>query len=267
MKLFIAGQGVRQETLFSFRENNQKLGREIAFLHSYLEIKNGSHDILTRGLSPQNFFLDSGAFTAFTQGREIDLDHYISTIKKIPKIQNYAALDVIGDYKETEKNLLYMEDKGLHPIPAFHFGSPKKELLKLLDRYEYVALGGLVPHAASREKLQGWLDYCFSIITQKKILPRIHLFGINSLWAWKRYPIYSADATSWVTGSKFRRIIEFNEKDFCLITHTKAKESKLSHRVYDGFWEDLNIHNIHEYQKAADATTRLWEKRGIVWED
>lgn len=266
MKLFIAGQGVRRETLFSFRKKNQDLGREIAFLHSYLEIKNGSHEILTRNLSPANYFLDSGAFTAFTQGKIIDLDHYIETIKNIPDIKNYAALDVIGDYKATAKNLSYMESKGLSPIPAFHFGSPKKELLTLLDNYEYIALGGLVPHAASREKLQAWLDYCFSIITKRQ-LRKVHLFGMNSLWTWKRYPIYSADATSWVTGSKFRRIVEFDEKNFQMITHSKGKESSRSPQVFEGFWEELNLYNIMEYQKAADTTTRLWEKRGVVWED
>jgi hypothetical protein len=268
MKLFIAGQGVPRQSIFDFRKANRKAGREIAFLHSYLEIKGGNHDLLTKYLEPNNYFLDSGAFTAFTQGKQIDIDHYIETIKSIPNIKNYAVLDVIGDYKKTAKNLKYMQDKGVAPIPAFHFGSPEKELVKLLedDRYDYIALGGLVPYAAQRPKLESWLDYCYSIIT-KYPLKKTHLFGINSLWAWKKYPIYSADATSWVCGSKFRRIVEFQPKTFSFNTHTKNTLTSRAHQVTDGDYISLNLHNIIEYQKAADATTRLWSKRGITWED
>lgn len=262
MKLFIAGQGVTKAAIFKFREEQQQKGKEIAFLHSYLEIKNGDFELLTRHLSPENSFLDSGAFTAFTQGARIDIDHYIDTIKAIGR-PYYAALDVIGDYKATRVNLDYMVSKGLKPIPAFHVGSPKEELIKLLDEYDYIALGGLVPLAMRRNKLQEWLDYCFSTITKKDPLPKVHLFGINSLWAWQRYPAYSADATSWVSGSKFRRIVEF--KDGRFITHHKNQDSPMAHKVFMNDYTDLNLHNVIEYQKAADYVTDLWARRGIKW--
>src|SRR3990167_8063836 len=104
MKLFIAGQGVTKQDMFRFRKEQQEAGHEIAFLHSYLEIKNRDYSLLTEYLSPENAFLDSGAFTAFTQGTNINIDDYIEVIKEL-NIPYYAALDVIGDYKATEKNL------------------------------------------------------------------------------------------------------------------------------------------------------------------
>lgn len=266
MKLFIAGQGVPKKDIYRFREEQREKGKEICFLHSYLEIKNGDYGLLTHALEPENCFLDSGAFTAFTQGREIDIDHYIGTIKKIG-IPYYAGLDVIGDWQATAKNIKYMEDKGLSPIPAFHFGSPIEELERMLDKYDYIALGGLVPHAANRKKLEAWLDKCFSVIVKHKPLRKIHLFGINSLWAWKRYPIYSADATSWVAGSKFRRIVEYDMKGMKMNTHHKGINTKYSHKVWEGDYIELNLHNIMEYQKAADHITRLWESRGIKWDE
>lgn len=265
MKLFIAGQGVPKKDIYSFRLKNLEAGKEVAFLHSYLEIKNGDYDLLTKHLSPENIFLDSGAFTAFTQGTRIDIDHYIDTIKKLG-IPQYAVLDVIGDYKATAKNLAYMESKGLRPIPTFHNGSPMEVLEQMLATdYDYIALGGLVPLATNRVALQAWLDKCFAIITKQPKLKKVHLFGINSTWCWLRYPIYSADATSWVSGSKFRRIVVFNPEKGKMETHHKGVETHLSHRVWNGNYIDLNLHNIYEYTKAAEYATALWEKRGVKW--
>lgn len=266
MKLFIAGIGVPKASLYKFRQEQREKGKEIAFLHSYLEVKNGTSDILTYCLSDENVFLDSGAFTAFTQGKVIDIDDYIKRIKELG-VSQYAALDVIGDHKATQKNLEYMESKGLSPIPTFHFGSPIEVLVAMIQKYDYIALGGLVPHAMNQPKLQAWLDYCYSVITKHKPLTKTHLFGINSLWAWKRYPIYSADATSWVAGSKFRRIIEYNPKTMSMLTHQKAKLSNMSYKVWEGNYIDLNLHNIIEYQKAADDITNLWKIRGVEWND
>lgn len=266
MKLFIAGQGVPKKDIYSFRLKQQQEGREIAFLHSYLEIKNGDYDLLTKYLSPENIFLDSGAFTAFTQGTVIDIDHYIMTIKKL-NIPQYAVLDVIGDYVKTAENLAYMESKGLRPIPTFHNGSPLEELHKLLQSdYEYIALGGLVPLATNRRALQAWLDKCFKIITSYPKIKKVHLFGINSTWCWFRYPIYSADATSWVSGSKFRRIVVFNAERGKMETHHKGIDTHMSQKVWNGNYVDLNLHNIAEYTRAADYATELWKKRGVTWD-
>ena len=263
MKLFIAGRGVPSKDIYKFRKKQQEAGKEIAFLHSYLEIKNGKYDLLTKYLSPENQFLDSGAFTAFTQGKIINIDDYARMIKE-SKALNYANLDVIGDYKATSKNQDYLESKGLSPIATFHTNSPIEELEKMLDKYEYIALGGLVPLAMQKKKLIAWLDYCYSRITKRKKLVKTHLFGMNSLSIWERYPCYSADATSWVSGSKFRRIIFFNGKRFK--THHKNTETGKSHQVWNGNYIDLNLSNIIEYQKGADYITKLWESRGIKWD-
>ena len=143
-----------------------------------------------------DMFLDSGAFTAFTKGKTIDIDEYIAFIKQTKKLWNiYAGLDVIGNAAASSKNMRYMESKGLSPLPTFHFQSPEKDLKKLIDNYPYIALGGLVPIARQRSMIQAWLDYCFSII---KTNTRVHGFGVNSFHIMKRYPFYSVDASSWI---------------------------------------------------------------------
>lgn len=105
------------------------------------------------GLLNRNLFLDSGAYSAFSRGEKIDIDEYIKFIQKYQNnIKIYAGLDVIGNYIETRKNLEYMESKGLKPLPTFHFGSPLSELERMIDKYDYIALGGLVPLSMKRKK-------------------------------------------------------------------------------------------------------------------
>ena len=56
-----------------------------------------------------NLFLDSGAYSAWSKGVTIDIDEYISFIKKnIKYITVYANLDVIGDPEATYRNQKYI---------------------------------------------------------------------------------------------------------------------------------------------------------------
>ena len=261
MRIYFAGMGIPKESHYEFRLKDKE--RKYRFLYSYLEIKN-DYELISKYLDEDQRFLDSGAYSAFTLGKVIDINDYIRVIKDTG-VKLYANLDVIGNWGETNKNQEYMESKGLKPLPTFHFRSPFDELKRLINKYGYIALGGLVPISRERGKMQAWLDSCFSIIKDRC---RTHAFGVNSIWAWKRYPFYSVDATSWVTGSKFRKIVEFKNGD--LVAHEKMGNSERTMnrmRTIITDYKDLNISNILEYQKMADFVTRMWENRGIIWED
>jgi hypothetical protein len=202
-------------------------------------------------LTRKQIFLDSGAFSAFTIGSLIDINEYVEYIKKNKeKFEVYATLDVIGDYEATERNTRYMQKCGLQPLPVFHYKSPVEYLEKLVNEYDYIALGGLVPLALKQQKLKNWLDFCFSIIRNRV---KVHGFGVNALWAWERYPFYSVDATSWLKSAKF------GEKSY--------KDQRLN-RFYT---ETVNYRervekDLLKYSKLAKDVTKLWEKRGIVWD-
>ncbi len=231
------------------------------FLASYWAIISQRKGILCLRKKNQKFFLDSGAFSAHSKKITINIDQYISFIKENRLIlRHYAALDVIGDWQKTRKNQEYMEKKGLSPIPTFHFGSPKKELVRLISKYDYIALGGLVPLSLKRKKLQAWLDYCFSIIKDKS---KVHGFGINALWSWKRYPWYSVDSTSAFEGSR-RGSISYKGK------RQDPKTSLLGFSMLDKdgklLYKKRVIFMIEQNIKTAKEITKLWEKRGIKYE-
>lgn len=152
-----------------------------------------------------SLFLDSGAFSAWSQGVTIDIDEYIEFIKKNKQyIDIYAVLDVIGDPAATMKNQKYMESKGLSPLPCFHYGEDLKYLKHYLKHYDYLALGGMVP--ISTGDLMAWLDNLFSnFICDEQGMPRvkIHGFGLTAIPLLTRYPWYSVDSTSWVMTGRF----------------------------------------------------------------
>jgi hypothetical protein len=147
-----------------------------------------------------DLFLDSGAFSAWSQGIEIDIQEYITFIKKNKKFINvYANLDAIGDPEKTLQNQKIMEKAGLSPIPCYHYGEDVKYLKYYLKNYGYIALGGMVP-ISSRDLLP-WLTEIFTkYICGPDGMPKtkVHGFGMTSLSLMIKFPWYSVDSTSWV---------------------------------------------------------------------
>jgi hypothetical protein len=160
------------------------------------------------------FWLDSGAFSAWNVGREIDLDHYIAYIKaNIEHIDYYVNLDVIpGAFgvvpspAEVEAsaeagwaNMLKMEAEGLKPIPVFHMGEQFKWLRRMIDHgCEYIGISPANDRTTDKKRV--WLDRVFSEITDAKGMPvvKTHAFGVTAIDLLIRYPWYSADSTTWI---------------------------------------------------------------------
>jgi len=150
---------------------------------------------------PIKIFLDSGAYSAFTQGIKIDIQEYIEFIKKYKRhLEVYANLDVIKNPDATFRNQLIMEKAGLEPLPVFHFGSDIKWLRRYIDRgHDYIALG--VAQNNTTDKLSPWLDTLFSkYLTDSDGMPiiKVHGFAVTNFTVMLRYPWYSVDSTSWI---------------------------------------------------------------------
>ena len=75
--------------------------------------------------------LDSGAYSAFTRGKEIDIDQYADYCKTNGHMfECCVTLDVIGDGKRSYENWLYLRKKGLPVLPVYHIGTDEKWLVK-----------------------------------------------------------------------------------------------------------------------------------------
>lgn len=160
------------------------------------------------------FFLDSGAFSAWSRGAEIDLQEYCEFIRaNIEHIDVYANLDVLPGQPgqpataagreaaaaASWDNFMFMRSEGLDPLPVFHIGEDRKWLDKMLAHgCGYIGLGGLVGVPSAQR--QAWLDDVFDYICDEEGKPRVktHGFGMTSVPLIFRYPWFSVDSTTWI---------------------------------------------------------------------
>ena len=157
-------------------------------------------------------FLDSGAFTMFTQGVTVDLEAFATFIKKQADIIHVASnLDVIGAGGEalTYERQKTLEKSGVKIQPVFHARDKDEWLVRYLEEgYDYIFLGGMVPE--STDYLQEWLDRIWDkYLTNADGTPKVkvHGFGLTSSQLMFRYPWFSVDSTSWVLASRFGSIM------------------------------------------------------------
>lgn len=207
--------------------------------------------------SYEDVFVDSGAFSAFSRKTTVDLYAYMDFVKE-NKLKIYAGLDVIYDPVSTRKNFEIMMKEGFHPIPTFHYGTDIKEL-KYYRQFPYIALGGLVPLASQRRKMNEWLDYCFSFLMKeiKKGL-KVHGFGVLNLDLLRKYPFYSVDGTSWNIGRKWGQVYKPG------ILKPKKDSGKFAQFLRATKNEELmSTKNIEMYKTAEQFLTKLWEEKGI----
>jgi hypothetical protein len=148
----------------------------------------------------RQIFLDSGAFSAFTQGITVDLNEYCNYVKKNQDIfEVVSVLDAIGDADQTYRNQVAMERQGVQALPCYHYGEPETVLEYYASNYEYITIGGMVP--ISSPQLRIWLDRIWGRhLTNGDGTPRlkVHGFGLTSVPLMARYPWYSVDSSSWV---------------------------------------------------------------------
>ena len=172
-------------------------------LYTYLTIKNRSHFPLF-----DDIMLDSGAFSAETQGETIYLDAYILwlqlNLQKYPQIKAYVNLDDISDYRQSRKNLLKMRSEGLDPLPVYHYGEPENVLDEMCSEREYVGIGGLVKNASTAE-----IQILWEHIYKKYPDNKFHFFGVNVMKPFYKYQPYSIDSISWIKYSSSFKLIGY----------------------------------------------------------
>lgn len=253
MRLYFAGG--ESSNYVEMRINS---GVDILMSYHYLKKRNLREEL--KGFTG-NFFLDSGAFTAYQSGNPINIDEYCDfIIENRDIITVYANLDDIKDPEVTLKNQKYMESRGLKPLPCFHYGEDLKYLDYYVDNYEYIALGGLVLVALQRKKMEKFVDKSFARIMERtlkqgKPLTKVHGFGVSADWALKRYPWYTCDSTAWLSYGRYGRS-KF-EKD----PKQELFKAKTVHYL------ELIRETLVGYQREVKEVTRLWAKRGITWDE
>jgi len=209
-------------------------------------------------------FLDSGAWSAWTHKKEVDLDAYIKHIHTYKHLlTTYANLDDMTSPEKTWENQREMERQGLSPLPVYHAGEPIKYLDMAME-YPYFGIGGVAMRSTTALSKQ--FDYMFSIICPKSNgyfpLNKVHGFGMTIRQFLWRYPFFSVDSTSWVAFSKYALVLVpkvcSGKKDYRIPPHTisVSERENTINNAKDHFNGLISLHQ--------DAISSYFEEKGFT---
>lgn len=168
--------------------------------------------------------LDSGAFSAWNSGVEVNIDNLIeymhkwkhvytiaANLDKIPGVRRQAPTkaDVDLAAKVGYDNSKYILSKGIPQdklMPIFHQGEDFVWLERMVgDGFRYI---GISPsNDYTTEQRMFWLDDVYDYLTkQPSWYIKTHAYGMTSERLMTTYPTYTADSTSWVLQAGFGMI-------------------------------------------------------------
>lgn len=227
-------------------------------------------------------FLDSGAFSAFTLGTEIDMGRYCDFILANDDIiardqgtKMIAPLDVIGGpggefYAKSKtaelslKNLEEMEARGTEPLPCFHYNEPWEYLDYYASKYDYIALGGLVRN--DLHGLESWFRQVFERTTNADGTPKIrfHGFSLTALQLMLKYPWYSVDSSTWVQWAA-NGLVLMPRSGRQLNISSKSSSRKMELQHYDSLPEIMQKPLAAEVAADGQDIERLRELYYARW--
>lgn len=158
-------------------------------LVSYFQLKNTKY---TRQKKCSKLMLDSGAFSAFTQKKPININEYIEYLLSNKKIFDYKiALDIFGDEKQSYLNWKKISNAGIKNIPVFHATADIKYLYGYADETDYIGIGGIA--LMNYKERKSLLSRIFRLFPDSTKIG-FHGFGVNDEKLMVEFPWRSVDA-------------------------------------------------------------------------
>lgn len=153
-----------------------------------------------------SWLLDSGAFTAFQQGKVVNFDEYCSFLATNQKLFfQYIQLDAIGDPSVSGANLLRMVDKGLQPMPVFVLGEDEARIEEMVKINTRICVGGGVTEGD---------DYYGALLERlwRRVGGNCDLHGLGFTRGLRvlRTRVATVDSSSWLMGKRFGHFIWFD---------------------------------------------------------
>lgn len=140
-------------------------------------------------------WIDSGAFTAYTTGKQVTVAQYAAHLEANRGSWDYAfTLDVIGDHRASMRQTEKLIGMGYPVIPIFTFGTPMKEFRALCRDYGYVGAGGIVPLAKDRARVLKYLRTLTHVADEYGTA--VHALGITGRQTVIQSRVWSADSST-----------------------------------------------------------------------
>lgn len=150
----------------------------------------------------QSFVLDNGAFTAWKQDKQLDVDGYIKWVHewhRHPGFDWALIPDVIDGTDAENDELIRRWPKALPGVPVWHMHEPTVRLTWLARQFRVVALGSSGQYASVGTS--GWwtrMTQAMKAVCDERGRPMCKLHGLRMLdpEVFGRLPLSSADSTN-----------------------------------------------------------------------
>lgn len=178
-----------------------------------------------------DLLIDSGAFTAHTKGKEVDLGAYMQFLAdRAGQYRAAFSLDVIGDPAASMRNYRTMRRNlpdEIRLIPTWHVGSGWDEYRAVIDSgAPLVGIGGAVAHSSRQNALMRTFVAAHRVAADAGV--RLHGLGQTSLQA-MRLPWESVDSSSWTYPRRFPMLL-LARRDGGIRSMTRGKPLTVAER-------------------------------------
>lgn len=228
-----------------------------------------------------DFWLDSGAFSAWTKGHVYTAANYLSFVQSlIPRFKCFRRVFVIsldkipGKYRQpvsrqdiqsaseqTLENTQFLIRSGLNVVPIHHQGEPLWVMKEYLSMCEYV---GISPaNDAPQPTRIAYVRSLLPLFINNKQIKPAHNFGNVSPSQLKIFPFYSADSQTWKASC-----MSFG-RDFSIEIHKNSTQNR-SHIVSTRAKQQpvgMLLENIKACLHFESDLKKLWAYRGISWQE
>ena len=234
---------------------------------------------------PDYLILDSGAFTAWNTGKQVNVTAYGDWVEKNQNAGKKLVavnLDVIpGEVgrtstkaervtgmKKSLENADYLRGRGLEVMEVFHQDEPLTFLDTLLDRLSPGGILGISPrNDVNINSKLAWQNAVLRHLYQRcgvENMPRTHGLAVTSMRMMKQFPYYSVDSSSWASSMLFGTFTNEWGKMNGLENLLPGRPNTTN--FLPGIVHGLRK-SVESYTHIGESITTLWAQRGIVWKD
>lgn len=233
---------------------------------------------------PEEVTLDSGAFTAWSVGKQVDIDAYKDwalglslqypnvrciNLDVIPGVKgrNSTKAERIEGMKRSVENADYLRAAGLRIMEVFHQDEPIEFLDLLLSRLPEGEVLCLSPRndvslKAKAEWQRALLKYMLDRYGVENF-PKTHGLAVTSKKLCLEFPYFSVDSSSYASPAMYGRVTTHEGKTVSSkeFIGFDVRETKEHYKAMNFLLERMLDENL----KLGAMAATIWAKRGIEW--
>lgn len=263
-----------KNVLYTYYDFTEHQGKEKYFIEAMDQIGMWQPDA--------RIFLDSGAYSAYTNNVPLSLDDYAQFLEKYEdQFFICASMDDKSDQRATYDNYLALRKAGYTVAPVWHaLGGDVGTLREYMSDPDVpmVCIGAIAKDTISDKVTYQKLDTVFHYVGQYN--KPVHAFGRTEPELLVKYPFTTADSITWYN-ARYGLVLKWNPLDRTLRNIKMRRPADMARafgprakvllgQVPEHYPRPDYHYQVEECLRQTSFEERdleaYWQKRGVVWE-